>query len=66
MGENNTPTALKGCGVKLYKIEKTLFIPTVLYELGLFDGRILYKLQLAQPIFNELQLLQIACTSCNF
>ena len=37
----------------------------VLYMLGLFDGEILYKLQLVQPMLYELQLVQTACTNCN-
>ena len=34
-------------------------------QVGIFDGEILYKLQLVQPIFFELQLVQTACTNCN-
>ena len=35
-----------------------------LYTLVVCDGKMLYKLQLLQPILYMLQLVQTSCTSC--
>ena len=49
---------------KIVNVTKVL-LKCNLYKLRLFDGEILYKLQLVQPILYELQLVQSACTICN-
>ena len=55
------------CICKHIKIEifSIKLLTTVLYKLGLFEGEILYKLQLVQPILYKLQLVQALCMSCN-